>query len=90
MTQYILYGTLGCHLCEVAETQLAALLAEPQFQERAVAIECVDIADIDDSDELLQRYGERIPVLRRVQDGAELNWPFDEDALRTLLQSCAI
>lgn len=76
MRQFILYGTLGCHLCELAEQRLAALMAQlPQ----PIEIECRDIAD---SDALVERYGVRIPVLRRVADDAELGWPFEDAALR--------
>ncbi len=81
-----LYGTSACHLCEVAEALLAQLLA--QFPETAQPrIELVDIAD---SDTLLERYGTRIPVLRRERDGVELDWPFDAVAARQLLSGEAL
>ncbi|WP_017905644.1 glutaredoxin family protein [Pseudomonas asplenii] len=63
-----LFGTLGCHLCEVAEAVLMPLV------EHGLLVELVDIAD-DES--LFEVYGLRIPVLRRVDTGAELGWPFD-------------
>lgn len=63
-----LFGTLGCHLCEVAEAVLMPLV------EHGLLVELVDIAD-DES--LFEIYGLRIPVLRRVDNGAELGWPFD-------------
>ena len=75
MIRAILYGTLGCHLCDVAEALLAPLL--PSLSEACGSdceIECIDIAD---DDALLARYGETIPVLRRLNDDAELRWPFD-------------
>lgn len=75
MSHFILYGTLGCHLCELAEAQLSAAMAQLR---QAVDIECIDIAD---SDELLERYGTRIPVLRRARDQAELDWPFADNEL---------
>lgn len=59
-----LYTTLGCHLCERARDML--LTVDP-----LLAIEAVDIAEDDD---LIARYGERIPVLRRGEQ--ELAWPF--------------
>ena len=34
---------------------------------------------------LVHRYGVRIPVLRREDSGAELDWPFDEAALSEFL-----
>lgn len=87
MPRFILYGTVGCHLCELAEAQLAELLAALQSAEFAaiesVEIECIDIGD---DDELLIRYGESIPVLRRLIDNAEINWPFEDAGLRAFLQ----
>lgn len=58
-----LYGTAGCHLCEEAADLLEAL---------SLPARSIDIAG---DDELMARYGVRIPVLRR-SDGAELGWPF--------------
>ncbi|MFO2464038.1 glutaredoxin family protein [Pseudomonas sp. 15FMM2] len=63
-----LFGTLGCHLCEVAEEELMPLV------EHGLLVELVDIAE---SEALFETYGLRIPVLRRVDTGAELSWPFD-------------
>ncbi|TAN47525.1 MAG: glutaredoxin family protein [Methylococcaceae bacterium] len=58
-----LYGTAGCHLCEEAQDLLEAL---------SLPAHHVDVAGDED---LLERYGVRIPVIRRT-DGAELGWPF--------------
>lgn len=68
MNQFVLYGTLGCHLCDDAEAILIPLLSAEQ------RIECIDISE---SDQLIEHYGELIPVLRRLKDDAELRWPFD-------------
>jgi hypothetical protein len=62
---FILYGTESCHLCDEAEAVL---------REVGVAADYIDIAD---DDELLEKYGIRIPVLQRMDTGAELGWPFD-------------
>ena len=64
---FVLYSTAGCHLCEQAETLLAAL---PLL--RSVAVEVIDVSD---DDALLAQYGSRIPVLASPQ-GHELQWPF--------------
>lgn len=66
--QLELYGTDGCHLCEEAAALLQAL---------SIPARHIDIAG---DDHLLDRYGVRIPVLRR-SDGAELNWPFGSDEI---------
>ena len=63
-----LFTTLGCHLCELAEEEIMPLV------EHGLMVELVDIAD---SEALFETYGLRIPVLRRVDTGAELGWPFD-------------
>jgi glutaredoxin len=68
-----LYGTTFCHLCEEAEAIL-----------NQIGIEAAHI-DIAEDDELLEKYGVRIPVLRRVDTGAELGWPFDAEAVSRFL-----
>lgn len=73
---YQLFSTSACHLCEQAE----ALLLQA-----GIAYEVVDISD---SDELFERYGIRIPVLRSA-DGRELGWPFDLPQLQTFQGSTA-
>lgn len=75
-----LYMTSGCHLCEQAEE-----LLWPVLEEFSLRLEQVDIAD---SDELLERYGVRIPVLLCTRSRAELAWPFDQHQARQFLQEC--
>ncbi|CAI8826487.1 MULTISPECIES: glutaredoxin family protein [Pseudomonas] len=72
-----LFGTLGCHLCEVAEALLMP------FVEHGLLVELVDIADHEG---MFEAYGLRIPVLRRCDSGAELNWPFDAEQVVTFLK----
>jgi hypothetical protein len=83
LTRLRLYGTAGCHLCEDAEALVAGL--RPDFPE--LAAEAVDIAG---DDELLDRYGTRIPVLVDPASGAELGWPFDAAALRAFVAACCV
>ncbi len=64
----ILYGTVGCHLCEQAKQVLWPLVVQYQF--RLVEI------DIADDDGLMSRYGIRIPVLASPASERELSWPF--------------
>lgn len=82
MIRAILYGTLGCHLCDDAEALLAPVLVAVSAVGSDCEIECIDIAD---DDGLLEQYGARIPVLRRIADGAELGWPFDAEGAYRLL-----
>lgn len=63
-----LYSTAGCHLCDLAKAIIWPLLVQHQF--RLVEIE------IADDDELIARYGVRIPVLGSPMTERELNWPF--------------
>lgn len=61
-----LYVTRGCHLCEDA----LAVLAEAGLGDAVQAVE------IGYDEALAERYGVRIPVLRVVITGQELDWPF--------------
>ena len=70
---FILYGSEGCHLCEDA-LALCHQLPVP------IMLTLVDIVDEED---LVEHYGQHIPVMQRDIDGKELFWPFD---LATLTQ----
>ncbi len=72
MTEFLLYGTDGCHLCEQAEQ----LLSE-------VGLNFAKL-DIIDDEQAQQCYAVRIPVLRH-RSGLELNWPFDSQQLRDFI-----
>ena len=74
MSQLILYQRDYCHLCDMALEVMAQAQA-PEFESQWV----------DDSAELEARYGTRVPVLRDVRDGRELDWPFDAVAVRAFL-----
>lgn len=74
----ILYTTLGCHLCERAKEELWPVLTHFGWR-----LEEVDIAD---SDELVSRYGIRIPVVARSDTGTELGWPFVAADVAELVQ----
>jgi hypothetical protein len=50
-----LYGRTYCHLCDDMRTALAELVAEFDLE--------LDIVDVDRSEALEARYGERVPVL---------------------------
>jgi hypothetical protein len=71
-----LLGTLGCDLCELAEAELMPLI------EHGLLVELVDIAE---SKAMIDTYGLRIPVLRRTDTGAELDWPFDAGQVVVLM-----
>jgi glutaredoxin len=69
----VLYATTYCHLCEQAEAVLQAI---------GVEAEHIDIAE---DDALFEKYGVRIPVVKREDTGVELGWPFDEVAVRRFI-----
>ncbi|MDZ4333051.1 MAG: glutaredoxin family protein [Pseudomonas sp.] len=73
-----LFGTLGCHLCEVAEALLMP------FVEHGLLVELIDIAE---HELWVEDYAMRIPVLRRSDTGAELNWPFEAEQIVEFLRS---
>ena len=71
-----LYGRDGCHLCDDARAQLAALQPELGFE--------LNDVDIEADDDLHRRYLERIPVV--VLDGEHLfDFFVDEAILRDRL-----
>ncbi len=77
MRLYRLYGTSACHLCEQAEALVVMAL-------RNGATCSVEDIDISESDALMARYGERIPVLAH-PDGRELSWPFSASEVAQFL-----
>ncbi|MAY01459.1 MAG: thioredoxin family protein [Gammaproteobacteria bacterium] len=72
-----LYTTADCHLCDIAENML---------RQQAVQAIQVELVDIIESEQLMQDYAERIPVLRFKDDDTELGWPFNDEVLRDFLQ----
>jgi len=72
-----LFGTLGCHLCEQAEEVLMPLV------EHGLRVDLLDIAD---QARLVDDYGLRIPVLRRIDTGEELDWPFEAEQVVSFLR----
>lgn len=69
-----LYGTESCHLCEAAE----AILHQAGF----AAIKIDIVAD----ENLFGKYSLRIPVLQRIDNDAELDWPFDAATISRFLK----
>ncbi|MEE4378337.1 MAG: glutaredoxin family protein [Candidatus Competibacteraceae bacterium] len=75
MAEWVLYATEGCHLCEEAQSLIQKTLG--------MTVTEVDIAE---NEQLMERYGTRIPVLQRVDTGIEIGWPFDSQAIRRLVE----
>lgn len=75
--EVFLYTSVGCHLCEQAETLLQQLLGSSYSE--------LSLVEVSDSDELMRRYALRIPVLAgTAADGEwlELGWPFGVEELK--------
>ena len=70
-----LYTRENCHLCDLADALVRQVAPGADVQ----------AVDIDENLELLSRYGDRVPVLRRADTRAELGWPFDAEALEAFL-----
>ena len=71
-----LYQRDECPLCDEAYEILAAA-GVPDFEP----------VWIDGDAALESRFGARVPVLRRSEDGAELDWPFTVSSLRAFLSA---
>ncbi len=78
MKTLVLYSTLGCHLCDVAKS-----LVWSEIRQQGFTLEEVDIAD---SDDLMEKYALRIPVLLIQGEENDLGWPFDSGQLRDYLR----
>jgi len=72
----MLYARTGCHLCEEVGVSLDEMLGPGRY----------DTVDIETDDDLLVRYGHRIPVV--AVDGVDrLEAPIDGPDLRALVRS---
>lgn len=79
-SSFYLYTSVGCHLCEKAESLLENILGDAAGRMMTV--------EISDSDDLIASYGLRIPVLGGNSAGGEwheLGWPFGEEEVREFL-----
>lgn len=74
-----LYSTSHCHLCE----QAAALLVSLSDQ---YDIEWINIEVTDDL-VLLESYGIKIPVLKRLDTNVEIAWPFSSQDIEKFLHA---
>ncbi|MEF9977519.1 MAG: glutaredoxin family protein [Thermomonas sp.] len=70
-----LYQRDTCHLCDLA-LEILADARVPDFES----------VFIDGDDALEARYGLRVPVLRDEASGIELDWPFDAEAVRGMVE----
>ncbi len=83
---FALFSTLGCHLCDEAKAILM-----PMFEHFNLPLDEVDIAQppsyfSQSAEQLVEMYGEQIPVLYCYFHPQTLNWPFDEQAVLDYLK----
>lgn len=74
--QFILYGTVGCHLCNLAEEILKELNLPYLCQ------------DIMEDDSLLAQYEIKIPVLKEPNNNLILCWPFNTADVQSYIKKC--
>jgi len=94
MTEYNLYGSEGCHLCELALAICSTVLHADQFEQ----IDIVDQERVDhEAQTLVELYGVHIPVLEKLapNTGKENNaskehnklfWPFTVEQLQAFIE----
>lgn len=78
MTQVEFLSTLGCHLCEVAESLIRRHLPHN------VQLMLIDICE---HDAYMARFAAAIPVLLNPASDRYLAWPFDGDQLDEFFSS---
>jgi len=93
MTEYNLYGSDGCHLCELALAICSTVLHADQFEQ----IDIVEQERVDhEAKTLVELYGVHIPVLEKLAgntskennapvDNNKLFWPFTVEQLQAFI-----
>lgn len=81
MEKIIFYTTFGCHLCENVEQMFSQFFYE---KNNKINFE-IEIFDIIDDEEIMQKYRTQIPVLKKENSSQELLWPFDYSEFRNWL-----
>lgn len=76
MYNLVLLTTAGCHLCDKARLELSQLSANVRITEFDIACD----------DAMIERYGEKIPVIK-FDSGRELQWPFSVADIQSLLKA---
>jgi hypothetical protein len=74
MDEVVLYATEACHLCDLAVVEIEQALCV--FPDRQIAYVDIAAGDSAESEELIARYAELIPLLVNEKTGESLAWPF--------------
>ncbi len=78
--KYLLLGTAGCHLCELADD----LLNECLNAKMNIYVEPIDIAE---QTQWQENYATLIPVLLHQHSMQSLNWPFTKAQVLTFIEN---
>lgn len=77
--KYLLLGTSGCHLCELAEE----LVNEDVVNKTDVTIELIDITE---QTQWQENFATKIPVLFHLKSRQFINWPFNQTDILTFIE----
>ena len=77
--KYLLLGTSGCHLCELAEE----LIRDCLVAEADITVELIDIAE---QTQWQEDYATLSPVLLHKPTNKFLNWPFTKENAITFIK----
>ena len=78
---FVLLGTDGCHLCE-----LAIPIVVEVAQHHQITLYSEDIAECDNAAEMVSLYGNKIPVLLHEHSNQSLCWPFDHQQVDVFIR----
>lgn len=70
----LFYSREPCELCDKAYKLITV----------GGLVDQVKVVNIDDDLDLLQRYGDQVPVVRNEDTGEKLTWPFTASQVREL------
>lgn len=81
--EFVLLGTDGCHLCEIAQPAVVEIASYYQ-----VTLYAEDIAEAENAADQIAKFGEKIPVLHHEMSGKSLCWPFDKSEIAQFISLC--
>ncbi len=88
MSEFNLYGSEGCHLCEQALTICLTVISKEQLKQVDI-IEQERVAHEEQT--LVELYGVHIPVLEKLEDDSSKNtklfWPFSQEQVTQLVNT---
>ena len=77
MQKIIFYTTFTCSLCEQVEQMFSQYFLKNSLANTTENKFELEVFDIIDDEDILQKYRTKIPVLKNENSNSELCWPFD-------------